>query len=171
MRRVSFADTHCSLARSLEVMGDWWTPLILRDVYLGVDRFADIAQDLGISRNLLTERLNTLVDNGILGRERYSHRPPRDRYVLTDAGRDLIPILIALTAWGDRWQTPEGGPPIVFGHHGHTATPVVCCDVCGDRVDPDDVIARPGPGGRKATGTMVLADRLLTMAHPPAAGA
>src|SRR5262245_22692384 len=144
---------HCSLARALEVVGDWWTPLILRDVYLGVDRFSELAQDLGLSRNLLTERLGGLVSNGVLRRERYSEHPPRDRYVLTEGGRQLIPILIALTAWGDRWQEPEGGPPIRFQHGDHDAAPVVACGVCGSQVTAADLTALPGPGGRRAPGT------------------
>ena len=153
---------HCSLARALEVAGDWWTPLILRDVWLGVDRFTDLAEDLGLSRNLLTERLAGLVSNGILQRERYCERPPRDRYTLTESGRQLIPILVALTAWGDRWQAPEGGPPIQFRHGDHDAVPVVACAECGSQVTTTDLTARPGPGGRRAPGTMLSAERLAT---------
>jgi DNA-binding HxlR family transcriptional regulator len=160
VRQTSFAGMHCSLARALEVVGDWWTPLILRDVYLGVDRFADLAQDLGLSRNLLTERLGGLVGDGILRRERYQERPPRDRYALTESGQELIPILIALTAWGDRWQAPEGGPPIRFQHGDHQAAPVVACAACGDQVTPQNLTAAPGPGGRRAPGTMLIAERL-----------
>ncbi|HEY3506316.1 MAG TPA: helix-turn-helix domain-containing protein [Actinocatenispora sp.] len=151
---------HCSLARTLEVVGDWWTPLILRDVYLGIDRFADLADDLGVSRNLLTERLTGLVDNGILRRERYRDHPPRDRYALTESGRQLVPILVALTAWGDEWQTPEGGPPIRFRHGDHVAAPVVACGECGDEIASADLTPEPGPGGRRAPGTMLLAERL-----------
>lgn len=151
---------HCSLARSLEVMGDWWTPLIVRDVYLGVDRFQDLVEDLGISRNLLTARLNTLTAAGILDRVPYSERPPRDRYVLTEAGRELVAVLIALTAWGDRWRAPAEGPPIRFEHHGHEARPQVSCGECGEVLDPAAITPRPGPGGRAAPGTMVVARRL-----------
>jgi DNA-binding HxlR family transcriptional regulator len=153
---------HCSLARSLEVMGDWWSPLIVRDVYLGIDRFTDLAEDLCLSRNLLTDRLNGLVDNGVLRRERYSERPPRDRYTLTEAGRELVPILIALTAWGDRWQTPEGGPPIRFQHGDHRALPIVACADCGRQLAAQELTAKSGPGGRQAHGTMLLARRLGT---------
>jgi DNA-binding HxlR family transcriptional regulator len=160
VRQTSFAEMHCSLARSLEVVGDWWTPLILRDIYLGIDKFADLAEDLGLSRNLLAERLNGLVDNEILRRERYSDRPPRDQYALTNAGQELIPILVVLTAWGDRWQTPEGGPPILFQHGDHEAAPAVACGVCGEQIAARDLTARPGPGGRRAPGTVLVADRL-----------
>jgi DNA-binding HxlR family transcriptional regulator len=160
LRQTSFAQMHCSLARTLEVVGDWWTPLILRDIYLGIDRFADLATDLGLSRNLLTERLNALVDNGILRRERYRDRPPRDRYVLTGAGLDLVPILVALTAWGDRWRPPEGGPPIRFRHGDHRAKPTVACGACGEPLTADGMTAQAGPGGREAPGTMLVARRL-----------
>lgn len=161
MRQTSFAGMSCSLARALEVVGDWWTPLILRDIYLGIDRFADLAQDLGLSRNLLTDRLTILVDGGVLRRERYQEHPPRDSYALTEAGQALVPILIALTAWGDRWQTPEGGPPIRFHHGDHHATPVVTCGGCGDRITSENLTARPGPGGRRAPGTMLIAEHLI----------
>src|SRR5436190_2349782 len=129
MRQTSFAGFHCSLARSLEVVGDWWTPLILRDLFLGLDRFEDLIADLGISRNLLTARLATLVEHGVVERRRYSERPPRDRYLLTEAGRQLVPILTALTAWGDRRATPPGGPPVLFQHQacGHVCTPQPVC--------------------------------------------
>jgi DNA-binding HxlR family transcriptional regulator len=162
VRQTSFAGMHCSLARALEVVGDWWTPLILRDIWLGVDRFADLAEDLGLSRNLLTERLAGLVSNGILSRERYRERPPRDRYALTEAGQQLIPVLVALTAWGDRWQAPEGGPPIRFRHGDHPAEPIVSCGECGDPITSEGLAARPGPGGRRAPGTMLIAERLAT---------
>ncbi|MFC9742300.1 winged helix-turn-helix transcriptional regulator [Streptomyces noursei] len=161
MRQTSFADMHCSLARTLEVVGDWWTPLILRDVYLGIDRFADLVEDLGLSRHLLTDRLNGLVDNGILRRERCQERPPRDRYALTEAGQELVPIVVALTAWGDRWQTPEGGPPIRFRHGHHDAVPMVACAACGNQITSDDLAPKPGPGGRQAPGTMLIPARLI----------
>jgi DNA-binding HxlR family transcriptional regulator len=149
---------HCSLARSLEVVGDWWTPLIIRDVYLGVNRFDDLAEDLGISRNLLTTRLQALVADGVLGRHRYSERPARYEYVLTDAGREVVPVFMALTAWGDRWFTPTGGPPLRFEHRGcgHIFTPEVHCSACGARVEAADVVARAGPGRQSGPGTRLL---------------
>jgi DNA-binding HxlR family transcriptional regulator len=157
MRQTSFAEFHCSLARALEVVGDWWTPLIIRDLYLGLDRFDDLVADLGISRNLLANRLAELVGNGVVERERYSEHPPRDRYVLSGAGRDLVPVLAALTAWGDRWQTPPGGPPMRFGHDGHRCTPQVSCSTCGETLTAERMEVGPGPGGRVAPGTMLVA--------------
>jgi DNA-binding HxlR family transcriptional regulator len=149
----------CSMARSLELIGDWWTPLIIRDLQLGVDRFDALAENLGISRNLLTIRLAHLVQHGIVERRRYQEHPPRDRYVLTEAGQDLVPVLLALTAWGDRWATPEGGPPLVFRHRpcGHELTATVSCGACGQLLHPGEVEARPGPGARTGPGTAVLA--------------
>jgi DNA-binding HxlR family transcriptional regulator len=169
MRNTSFAEMHCSLARSLEVMGDWWSPLVLRDLYLGLDRFDQLVTDLGISRNLLTDRLASLVGAGLVRREAYQDRPIRYAYVLTDAGRDLVPVLLALTAWGDRWASPEGGPPIRFQHEtcGRPTTPTVCCSECGEAVTADDISPRPGPGGRTAPGTALIA---TVLAPPPSPG-
>ena len=159
MRQTSFAQMACSMARSLELIGDWWTPLIIRDLYLGLDRFDALADDLGISRNLLATRLAHLVRHGIVARQRYSEHPPRDQYVLTEAGQDLMPVLLALTAWGDRWATPEGGPPLVFRHRrcGQRFTPAVSCDACGQPIQQGEVEALRGPGARTGPGTAVIA--------------
>jgi DNA-binding HxlR family transcriptional regulator len=160
MRQTSFAGFHCSLARSLEVMGDWWTPLILRDIGLGVDRFDDLAADLGISRNLLARRLAGLVDNGLLEPVGYSEHPPRQYYRLTRAGGELLPVLAALTAWGDRWQTPPGGPPLRFEHAGHECRPEVTCSDCGEALTVANLEPRPGPGAVAAPGTAVVVGRV-----------
>ena len=163
MKKISFADMRCSLARSLDVIGDWWTPLIVRDVYLGVTRFDDIAEDLGISRNLLTRRLKHLVDKGILRQEPYQTRPVRNDYRLTDAGMDLVPVILALTGWGDRWVQPMEGQPIrlVHRHCGQHFEPRVTCSACGEEIKAGDVLALPGPGGASKPGTQVLAARLV----------
>jgi DNA-binding HxlR family transcriptional regulator len=162
VRQTSFAQMQCSMARSLELIGDWWTPLIIRDLQLGVDRFDALAEDLGISRNLLAARLAHLTEHGIVVRRRYSEHPPRDRYLLTEAGQALVPVLWALTAWGDRWATPQGGPPLVFRHRrcGHRFTPTISCDACGQPIDPGEVQALPGPGARTGPGTRLLAQVL-----------
>jgi len=168
VRQTSFAQMACSMARSLELIGDWWTPLILRDLQLGVDRFDAISDDLGISRNLLAARLSHLVEHGIVARSRYQEHPPRDRYVLTKAGRELMPVLLALTGWGDRWATPEGGPPMLFRHRrcGNHFTPVVSCSACGQPLRAGEVEALPGPGARSGPGTAVLAKVLGGRADP-----
>jgi DNA-binding HxlR family transcriptional regulator len=164
MRQTSFATMACSMARSLELIGDWWTPLIIRDLHLGVDRFDSLAEDLGISRNLLTTRLAHLTEHGIVTRDRYSEHPPRDRYVLTEAGQALMPVLMALTAWGDRWAAPDEGPPMLFEHRGHPCTPRVSCGTCGEKVGLGEVKVMPGPGARKGPGTRVLAEVLAERA-------
>jgi len=153
----------CSLARSLEVIGDWWSPLILRDLAIGPRRFDELADDLGVSRNLLTTRLEGLVAAGVVGRSRYQDHPPRYRYQLAEAGADLVPVLMALTAWGDRWVTPEGGPPVRYRHRGcgQLFTPTVCCPTCQQAVTSDQVDLFPGPGGRRAPGTMLAGDFIV----------
>jgi DNA-binding HxlR family transcriptional regulator len=166
VRQTSFAEFHCSLSQALEVVGDWWTPLIIRDLAVGLDRFDDLAVDLGISRNLLTTRLNDLVSNGIVHRERYSEHPPRDRYVLSEAGQDLVPVFLALTAWGDKWTPPPGGPPMRFRHDGHRCTPTVACSTCGAPLTADNFVVRPGPGGKVGPGTQLIGQ--LLGGEPPA---
>jgi DNA-binding HxlR family transcriptional regulator len=162
LERTSFADMRCSLARSLELIGDWWSPLIIRDLFLDVTRFDDLVEDLGISRNLLTRRLKALVDDGIVERAAYQRHPPRYEYRLTEAGRDLVPALLALTEWGDRWARPKEGRPMLFVHKGcgHQFRPQVTCSACGDVVTAEAVMAVPGPGGAAKPGTMVVARRI-----------
>ena len=102
MQRKSFADMTCPIARSLEHVGEWWSMLILRDAFGGTTRFDDFQQSLGIAPNMLTRRLAALVEAGLLERRRYSERPPRDEYVLTERGHDFKPVLIALVAFGKK---------------------------------------------------------------------
>jgi len=165
MRQTSFAQMHCSLARSLEVVGDWWSPLILRSIYLGADRFQDLAEDLGLSRNLLADRLRRLVDGGVLTRERYADRPPRDRYALTRAGRELVPILAALTAWGGPVADAARWAAVVFEHAGHECRATVGCGTCGEPLTSDAMTPMPGPGGRRAAGTTLVAG--IVAGHVP----
>lgn len=162
VRQKDFADFHCSLARSLEAVGDWWVPLIIRDLAVGLNRFDELVEDLGVSRNLLAARLKDLTANGILERRQYHERPPRFEYTLTDAGAELVPVLFALTAWGDRWFTPPGGPPLRLQHTacGKTFTPEVVCSTCRTAVTLSDVRPRPGPGSVSAPGTRLFPERL-----------
>jgi DNA-binding HxlR family transcriptional regulator len=126
MRRKSFGNMQCPIARSLERMGEWWSILILRDAFHGLTRFDQFEQSLGIAPNILTRRLNSLVDAGLLERRRYSERPPRDEYVLTEAGRDFRPVLWALLAWGNRHFAPEGASVIVVDSQtGEEAEPIL----------------------------------------------
>jgi DNA-binding HxlR family transcriptional regulator len=168
MQRTSFARMHCSLARGLELIGDWWSPLIIRDLFLGVARFDELVEDLGISRNLLTRRLAALADKGVVEREAYQRRPTRYEYRLTAAGRDLVPAILALTAWGDRWARPKEGSPILFVHKvcGRRFEPKVVCSECGEAIRVETVAAAPGPGGAAKAGTKVLARRLKAATKP-----
>jgi DNA-binding HxlR family transcriptional regulator len=148
MRRKSFDDMRCSVAQTLEVVGEWWTFLVVRDLFLGVHRFDDIQRRLGISRNVLTERLDHLVTHGVVERRPYQERPLRHEYVLTDKGRSLWPVLSALREWGDQWAAPDG-PPVEVVHRdcgGHPRVEHVC-PVCGEVVRLGEVRAVAGPGG------------------------
>ncbi len=147
MERKSFADMDCSVAQCLEVVGEWWTMLIIRDAFLGVTRFEDFQRRLGISRNILQQRLTRLVDSGVLTRVPYSEHPPRVDYRLTDRGRDLWPVLAAMRQWGDAHAAPAG-PPVEVTHKacGSSEPLVLVCPDCGEPVGPRDVTARAGTG-------------------------
>ena len=138
MRWNDLAEEDCSLARTLAVVGDRWTLLVLREAFLKTRRFDDFRVRLGIARRVLTERLALLVAEGVLTRVAYSERPPRHEYRLTDKGRDLYPALLALVHWGDRHYAGADGPPIRHRHRacGHDLGAVMTCAHCGDPVDP-----------------------------------
>ncbi|MGI8512668.1 MAG: winged helix-turn-helix transcriptional regulator [Solirubrobacteraceae bacterium] len=148
MKHSALQDENCSIARTLAVLGERWTLVILRQTFMGRRRFDDIQRDLGVARNILTERLGTLVAEGILERRRYLERPPRDEYRLTPKGRDLYPVLISLMQWGDRYTAGESGPPLQLVHLtcGHATSPAFVCSHCGDVMDPREVRPEPGPG-------------------------
>ncbi len=149
MRRTSFEGMNCSVAQCLEVVGEWWSLLIVRDVFLGVRRFDDFQVRLGISRNVLNQRLTRLVEHGVLQRIRYQEHPPRYQYRLTDKGRDLWPVVTAMRQWGDKWAAPDG-PPLEVVHTacGHTSQAVPTCSHCGEPLDARGVRAVPGSGSR-----------------------
>jgi DNA-binding HxlR family transcriptional regulator len=138
MRRTSFSGMRCSVARTLEIAGEWWTFLILRDLFKGVRRFDDMQRHTGIARNILADRLRTLVDHGIIERRIYQERPERFEYRLTEKGVDLYPVIVSLMRWGDRWETDEHGPPVILTHKvcGHDAMPVLACPDCGEAINP-----------------------------------
>lgn len=144
VRRTAFADWPCSLARSVDLVGDWWTPLVLRDAYYGVRRFEDFQRSLGIGRNILTQRLNRLVDEGMLERRPYQDRPVRHEYVLTDKGRDFFPVVAAIVRWGDRWLAGDEGPPVTLHHVpcDHDMHAEVVCSHCREPLALRDVTAR-----------------------------
>jgi DNA-binding HxlR family transcriptional regulator len=147
VERKSFSDMHCSVAQCLEVVGEWWSMLILRDVFMGVTRFDQFQQRLGISRNILNQRLRRLVESGVLAKVPYRERPVRYDYRLTDKGRDLWPVLTAMRQWGDRHAAPEG-PPVQVVHKGcgQISEALLTCSGCGEPLAARDVLAVPGPG-------------------------
>ena len=144
----------CSVAQCLEIVGEWWSMLIVRDVFLGVSRFDEFQRRLGISRNILQQRLARLVDAGVLTRVPYSEHPPRDDYRLTDKGRDLWPVLTAMRQWGDK-HAAASGPPLKVTHKacGSAAEAVLVCGACGEPVGPRDVEVRHRPGHRGLVST------------------
>lgn len=148
MQRTRFGDMACSIARTMDVIGEPWSPLVLRNVYVGINRFEPLQQSLGISRKVLTERLRWLVENGVLERVEYSDRPPRHEYTLTDKGRELCDLLLVMVRWGDRWTAGEAGPPVLYRHHacGEIAHVEPRCSVCGGPMHATDVDVLPGPG-------------------------
>jgi DNA-binding HxlR family transcriptional regulator len=144
MRGVSLASLNCPVARTLDVVGERWTLLVLRDAFNGVRRFDDFAARLPIARTVLADRLRTLVAEGILARERYEERPPRYEYRLTPAGMELYPVIVALMQWGNRHRMGEAAT-LEVRHKGcgHQAEAAVVCAGCGERLT-----ARDARGGR-----------------------
>jgi DNA-binding HxlR family transcriptional regulator len=140
----------CSIAGALEVVGERWSLLVLRDVMLGLRRFEEIQANLGVARNVLQSRLTRLVEHGVLERRLYNERPRRYEYVLTDKGLDLWPALVALMQWGDRYAPTPAGPPVVLEHRdcGGAVDDHRTCTACGERLEVRDVRALPGPGAR-----------------------
>ena len=138
----------CSVARALEVVGERWTMLIIRDVFLGVRRFEDLQRELGIARNTLAARLDKLTRDGILERRRYNEHPPRDEFRLTQQGLDLWPAIVALMQWGDEYRPSPGGLPTVLEHRGcgGAVSSHRICERCGAELEPRDISAHAGPG-------------------------
>jgi DNA-binding HxlR family transcriptional regulator len=132
----------------VDLLGDWWTPLVLREAFYGTTRFDHFERVLRIGRNVLTQRLNRLVAEGVLDRVPYQQRPLRHEYVLTEKGRELFPVLAAVSAWGDRWLAAEEGPPVLIRHAscGHDTHAVVVCDRCREPLELGDITVRLGPG-------------------------
>lgn len=147
MQKANLAALPCSLARSLQVVGEWWTLLVLRDVCFGWNRFEEIHDHLGIARNILKTRLDTLIEYDMLERRRYQTHPDRYEYHPTGRARELMPAILALVAWGDKWLAPDG-PPVLFTHRGcaHDTVATVVCSACGQPLAAGDIDVRPGPG-------------------------
>jgi DNA-binding HxlR family transcriptional regulator len=148
MRWSELSEAHCSVARSVAVIGDRWTLMILRDCFLGIRRFDDFEKRLGISRSIIADRLKTLVDEGVLRKDAYQDRPLRHEYRLTEKGLALHPLLMAIVHWGDTYYAGEAGPPLLHRHKacGCDFAPVTTCSECGGAVGARDVEVRTGPG-------------------------
>jgi DNA-binding HxlR family transcriptional regulator len=137
----------CSIARTLDIVGEKWALLAVREVFLGNRRFDEMVRHTGAPRDTLAARLRTLVGTGILERQRYSDHPARFEYRLTDAGRDLYPVIVTLMRWGDKYLAGEDGPPLVLHHHcGHQVTAQVICQACGEPLRPRDTKALTAAG-------------------------
>ncbi len=148
MSIAAYSEKNCSIAKPLSFLGERWTVLVLRDLFLGRRRFDDIQASLGVATNVLSARLATLTEEGIVERRRYSEHPERFEYVLTEKGRDLQPLLLALLAWGDKY-TAENGAPMEVVHGDHAFHMVPTCSECGEPIDTHNVHSRPGPGANE----------------------
>ena len=158
MRRTSFKGANCSVAGTLEIVGEWWSLLVVRAAFLGLERFEELQERLGIARNVLAVRLRTLVANGVLERHRYQERPPRYEYHLTEKGRALFPVIVSLMTWGDAWVA-KSGPPLLFVDRatGAPIEPVLVDRRTGRAVEPGAVRGVPGPGASERTRRQMLA--------------
>ena len=150
MRRTRFEEWNCSIARATDILGDWWTPLVVREAFYGTRRFDDFVEHLGIGRNILTERLNRLTGEGILAKVAYHERPARYEYRLTDKGRALFGVLAALHRWGNDWLADDSGPPVemVDRRTGRVIKPLVVDEATGEPLDPRQILVQPGSGYR-----------------------
>lgn len=149
MLQRTYPDQVCSIARTLEVVGERWTLLVLRDALFGLRRFDEFRASLGIASNVLAARLDRLCSEGLLERRPYQSRPERHEYLLTDKGRDLAPVLLMIMKWGDRYYPDPGGPPRVAVHGGDCGgwlDDQLTCQQCGQRVDFDGIEVRPSHG-------------------------
>jgi DNA-binding HxlR family transcriptional regulator len=145
----TYQGQNCSIARSLEVVGERWSLLIVRDLMLGYSRFDELHDRLGIARNVLTNRLERLQAEGVVERRPYQERPPRYDYQLTEKGLDLWPALMGLIAWGDKYEAASG-PPVLVEHRGcgGAVNDRRICERCGAELSVRDARTRPGPGAR-----------------------
>lgn len=168
--RHRFTHENCSVARALEVIGDWWTLLVVREAMLGSRRFADFAAELPIARNVLTRRLNHLVRRGVLARVDAGTHGKRYEYLLTPMGKDLATVMTALRQWGDRWVFGEGREPLLVRDRrtGRPIPPVRILDESGAPISARDLEILPGPGARKLT---IARYRRAKAALPPLSSA
>jgi len=152
MQRKSFGKMACPIARSLERVGEWWSILIIRDALHGFTRFDEFQQSLNIAPNMLSRRLSALVDAGLLERRRYSERPPRDEYILTEMGRDFRPVIVAMFAWGNRHFAPEGASVLLVDKKTKAvADPILVDRKSGKALNERDFVLTAGPAASQRT--------------------
>src|SRR5713226_9661416 len=164
MKRTSFGAMQCPIARGLERVGEWWSILILRDALHGLTRFDEFQKSLGIAPNMLTRRLNALVEAGLLERHRYSDHPPRDEYLLSERGRDFRSVVLSLLAWGNRHFAPEGASVMLINREtGAAVDPILADPATGRPVAEPDYVLMPGPA---ANGRVLQKYQAVAEARP-----
>lgn len=164
MKRKSYADMRCPIARSLEEIGEWWSILILRDAFHGMTRFDEFSESLGVAPNILTKRLKTLVANGLLEKRPYSQKPLRYEYVLTPKGTDFFSVLVTLLNWGNKHVIAEGQQPVLLADRasGDIIVPELINPKTKQPLRPSDMKLVAGPGARASTHARLGRQRL----HP-----
>lgn len=149
MRETHLARMDCSIARTAEIIGDRWTLMIVRSMFgfKGLHRFEELRAELGVARNILSDRLGLLIERGIVEQRRYSDKPPRHEYHLTSAGKDLLPVILALLRWGDTHLMGDDGPPVILQHTecGHDMVPYLACSHCHEPLAIQAVVGRDAP--------------------------
>ncbi|MHA1112146.1 MAG: winged helix-turn-helix transcriptional regulator [Promethearchaeota archaeon] len=144
-QRTTFENTSCSIAQTLNIIGEWWTPLILRDIFYGIRRFTLLRDHLGISKKVLTSRLNTLVKNEIITRSKYQDRPSRYEYVFTNAGKELFPIIVAIMGWGNKWIYDDEDIPIqLVDDHNRKVVPVLINEITKEPIVFGKIVIKQG---------------------------
>jgi len=158
MEKSALGDFACSIARTLDIVGEWWTLLVLRDLFAGISRFDELQQDLGVASNVLAARLKRLVEAGLVEREVAPEDARVRLYRLTAQGRELYPVLLSLMAWGDKWLAGPGRQPVLVVHRscGEVTAAVPSCSVCAKPLALEDLEFRAGPGGSTRPGTAVI---------------
>jgi len=168
MQRKNFGNMQCPIARSLERVGEWWSILILRDAVYGLKRFDEFQKSLEIAPNMLTRRLDALVKGGLLKRQRYSEKPPRYEYVLTDRGRDFRPVLLSLLAWGNKHFAPEGTSVLLADTEtGAIAEPVLVDRVTGRSIPGPGFSVVPGPAAGDRVRQRLARAAEMAASHKP----
>lgn len=154
MRWADIGEDICSVSRSLSVIGDRWSLLIIRSAFLGTRRFSDFQAEIGVTKHRLSDRLSKLVENGVFKKVAYQDNPPRFEYRLTEKGIDLYPVIMTLVQWGDKWMDNDAGKPIEHIHKncGHITTAKLVCSHCSDELDPRQTDVQPGPALKAVIG-------------------